>query len=118
MSCSIDAVAVRPTTALVCLDQCAAQEPLDRRQIAHEPSATIAQGRRGKILKVHRTESQVHPSESKDESSVNLEFALRDGYDAFGQRGQAESIDEQRRCAGGSLLAGRGQVGPFPWHSE
>ena len=46
MSWSIDAVAVRPTTALVCLDQCAAQELLDRRQVAHEPSATFAQGQR------------------------------------------------------------------------
>ena len=59
VSRSIDAVAVRSTAALVSLDQCAAQHLFDRWQIAHKSATASAQGRCGKVLDHHRTESRI-----------------------------------------------------------
>src|SRR6476620_6024315 len=44
MSGSVDAMAVRPPAALEGLDQCAAQDVLDRRQVAHQSATASAQG--------------------------------------------------------------------------
>ena len=64
VSRSVDAVAVRSTAALVSLDQCAAQHLFDRWQIAHKSATASAQGRCGKVLDHHRTESRICPIES------------------------------------------------------
>src|SRR5262249_14220 len=71
VSWSVDAMAVRTSAAFVSLDQRPPQDLFDRGQVAHQFAPTFAQGRRGKTLDLHRTESHDSPNESETDSSVN-----------------------------------------------
>jgi len=118
MSRSVDAMAVLPAAALVGLDQCAAQNVLDRRQAAHDSAPTSAQRGGGKILNVHRTESLDCPNESKSDSSVNLGIVLGERSEELSKRDQAKGVDEQRSAAARTLPIRGRPVGPFTWHCE
>src|SRR4051812_16891063 len=70
------------------------------------------------MLDVHRTDSPVCPSESKDGSLVNPGLVVCESFDQLGQCDEAERIHQQGDVRGGGLRLWPRPVSPVPRHGK